>query len=464
MRVLFATAVLLSIASIAASQQSRGVVSNLTTEPDVAVGTVRFIVRGTNPCGAVRLNYGDGTSAVTHAIRELPFSYTYEYTRTGDFAVSAEGMGNCDGVATSRARVTLVRPQPPPPPPPPPTPDPPRPEPRPVIRFAAMDRNRDGSVSREEWTGSVRSFSVHDWNRDGRLAGDEVRFGAALPPPAIGRRQGSGKGQEGQGSDWPDWSASQFRQLDRNRDNRLARGEWPFDIEDFVRVDRNGDNLLTMNEYEISDIDDDRGDHFVDLDLNRNNRVERSEWHGSAEAFRWLDRNGDGAISQQEMTGVAERGGGQGGTPAQGGQGRGQGGATSGVGGGTGKGRAAGAETIVVSSREAWTDTGLNVEQGDVLTIRASGTIQFSSSGRDVAEANGAAGRAATANAPLPRTEIGALLGRIGNANPFVVGASLDSFRVPRAGRLYLGVNDDVLRDNRGEFRVTVSVFRGPDR
>jgi hypothetical protein len=32
------------------------------------------------------------------------------------------------------------------------------------------------------------------------------------------------------------------------------------------------------------------------------------------------------------------------------------------------------------------------------------------------------------------------------------------SVRVPRAGRLYLGVNDDHLADNQGTYRVSVSV------
>ena len=45
------------------------------------------------------------------------------------------------------------------------------------MRFEAMDRNSDGVITREEWQGSARSFQVHDWNGDGRLAGNEVRVG-----------------------------------------------------------------------------------------------------------------------------------------------------------------------------------------------------------------------------------------------------------------------------------------------
>jgi hypothetical protein len=34
------------------------------------------------------------------------------------------------------------------------------------------------------------------------------------------------------------------------------------------------------------------------------------------------------------------------------------------------------------------------------------------------------------------------------------------SFRAPEGGRLYLGVNDDHLADNEGDFRVAIGVER----
>src|SRR5262245_33692761 len=43
------------------------------------------------------------------------------------------------------------------------------------MRFRGLDRDHDGVITRDEWRGNSVSFRVHDWNRDGLLAGREVR-------------------------------------------------------------------------------------------------------------------------------------------------------------------------------------------------------------------------------------------------------------------------------------------------
>ena len=51
----------------------------------------------------------------------------------------------------------------------------------------------------------------------------------------------------------------------------------------------------------------------------------------------------------------------------------------------------------------------------------------------------------------------GGLIARIDNYGPIFVG-DRRTFTAPVSGRLYLGVNDDHLADNRGEFVVNVGV------
>jgi small nuclear ribonucleoprotein (snRNP)-like protein len=58
------------------------------------------------------------------------------------------------------------------------------------------------------------------------------------------------------------------------------------------------------------------------------------------------------------------------------------------------------------------------------------------------------------ARAPLPTAPAGALIGRIGNGRPFGIGAGPSNISAPGAGRLYLGINDDNVSDNAGQYQV----------
>ena len=302
---------------------------------------------------------------------------------------------------------------------------------QPAIRFAEMDANGDRVITRDEWRGSARSFAVHDWNGDGRLSGDEVRIAAAWPS-----RQGSPE-------DFNDWSQSRFTWLDTNRDNRITRAEWRYDREDFYRVDRNGDGVITLREFQIGTDDDDRGDRFADLDMNNNNRIERNEWHASQSTFTWLDRNRDGMLSRAEVAGSDEVWGNTGNTGNQ----------------GTVLGTPAGSRTVMVSARQAWTDTGIDVRVGDRISVTPSGVIRYTPSATDRVDAAGGNNRATPA-APRPDLPIGALIGRVANGEVFLIGRGLEAMRVNANGRLYLGTNDDVLSDNDGQFRAVISVTR----
>ena len=45
------------------------------------------------------------------------------------------------------------------------------------IRFARMDANGDGVITRAEWTGTAQGFHDADWNGDGILSGVELQPG-----------------------------------------------------------------------------------------------------------------------------------------------------------------------------------------------------------------------------------------------------------------------------------------------
>jgi hypothetical protein len=234
------------------------------------------------------------------------------------------------------------------------------------IRYAEMDVNGDGVITRREWTGTRRAFNTADWNRDGVLSGDEVRYDADQPVGTSG----------------------------------------------------------TVNQRS----------EFFNFDRNNDGIVNRSEWTGLRGTFDQLDANNDGVVTQREFaanSAVAEREATR--RPAT---------------------RQA-AQTVFVDAQTRWTATGIQVNQGDLITFDARGIVQLSSDPGDTAIAAGAYSRRQASGAPLPDALAGALIGRIGNGQAFGVGDQRQ-ITAPASGELFLGVNDDHLADNRGGFRVEV--------
>lgn len=340
------------------------------------------------------------------------------------------------------------------------------------MRFRGMDRNNDGIITRAEWRGSDQSFRVHDWNGDGELSGDEVTKGAA-------RRRGDIDYDQADRGQFDDWTDAGFRGLDHDRNDRISREEWHYDRESFTRADRDGDGVLSRREFLNADSDDDRGDRFDYLDANRSGRVERSEWHGSDDAFEWLDRDRDGRLSRTEVVGeetpepdlfasldsnrddritedewhwsrrsFTQRDRDRNGTLSRNELADVEPGSVGTSG-----------RVFLVDAVRRWTDTGIDVRAGDVIRVQADGRISLSTNGADVAGPAGSATGRRAQDAPLREAAAGALIARVGNGSPMVVGQS-ESITVDRGGRLYLGVNDDYLLDNRGEFRVTIDVGR----
>jgi hypothetical protein len=349
------------------------------------------------------------------------------------------------------------------------------------MRFEGMDTNRDGVVTRAEWRGSDRAFDNQDWNRDGQLSGDEVRPGA--------RRNANWEQADhvpNRFERYNSWTQAGFNNLDHNRDRKITENEWHFDRETFRRVDRNRDGALDQTEFLGGDVDDVRDASFDDLDWNNNGRVERSEWTGSPAIFTDLDRNRDGVLSRFEVVGGVDtpndtwdqfvsldfdRNGAltrdewhwsavsfnQRDTNRDGRLSREE---FAVAGGSPGAVGTAGQQRAVrVNAQQRWTDAGITVRAGDTVTIEASGTIQMSDDARDTATPAGSTSGRRAPDAPVLNQLAGGLLAQIDYYGPIFIG-DRRTFTAPASGRLYFGVNDDHLPDNRGEFTVNVSVNR----
>ncbi len=117
--------------------------------------------------------------------------------------------------------------------------------------------------------------------------------------------------------------------------------------------------------------------------------------------------------------------------------------------------------TIQVPANVAWTDTGIDVQQGERFAIQAAGQIRFGASAGQTATADGSgaaiARRRGASPYPVPRMGVGGLIGRVGNGPAFPIGSNNPDVVMPASGRLYLGINDDQLADNSGAFSVTIA-------
>ena len=109
---------------------------------------------------------------------------------------------------------------------------------------------------------------------------------------------------------------------------------------------------------------------------------------------------------------------------------------------------------VNVQARTQWTDTGVNVRNGQTVYFEASGRVRW---GRDRQHGpEGENNSPRNPSRPIPGRPAAALIGRVGDDAPFFIGSDAEGIRVRGSGPLFLGINDETLEDNSGSFRVTV--------
>jgi hypothetical protein len=132
--------------------------------------------------------------------------------------------------------------------------------------------------------------------------------------------------------------------------------------------------------------------------------------------------------------------------------------------------------TVVVPGNAAWTDTGIEVIQGQEVEFAAEGTLSLQK-GNPQADCGPDGYDLRTIQQPQPDRNLGALIGKVviavtvikdkktgqekmdEAAEFFYIGARC-RVEMPAKGRLFLGINEIVIGDNAGEFTVTVVTGR----
>ena len=124
-----------------------------------------------------------------------------------------------------------------------------------------------------------------------------------MPPggPPQGMPPGGGGGFRGQGQ------LPQFKDLDKNKDGKISKDEWPSQMPSqfFDRIDANHDGFIDEAEWNAvrSRMGGPRtGEAMAKfLDADKDGKVTREEFAKLVTLFDLLDANHDGSLTQEEM-------------------------------------------------------------------------------------------------------------------------------------------------------------------
>ena len=115
------------------------------------------------------------------------------------------------------------------------------------------------------------------------------------------------------------------------------------------------------------------------------------------------------------------------------------------------------AKTIKVDGKKIWTDTGIDVVKDQQISLTASGLVYANNSVN--------CGPQGIVTRPdwdvycvVKGKPVAGLIMKIGNGRPFFVGNSY-TYSASDNGRIFLGVNDTDVRNNKGEFTVILSII-----
>jgi hypothetical protein len=119
-------------------------------------------------------------------------------------------------------------------------------------------------------------------------------------------------------------------------------------------------------------------------------------------------------------------------------------------------GRSEDKEIIEVEASAGWNNTHVSIEEGDILTITYLSGGWSPWPGEEF-DSIGSGGDPRCRCNVIKGVSHAALIGRIGNHDPFLVGERYHH-TVGESGILYLGINDVDLQDNSGYLRVRVEI------
>ena len=159
-----------------------------------------------------------------------------------------------------------------------------------------MDKDGDGKLSRDEWTGQAKFYDQIDADQDKRLTIAELTAHYESLAGANGGKKTGGKGaaQKTRSKD----PEEMIKKMDTDGDGLVARDEWKGQAVDYDKIDANRDARVTLAELTA---------HIAASANSGGGKKSGGKAKNPKEIIKKMDTDGDGLIAREEWEGEKDK-------------------------------------------------------------------------------------------------------------------------------------------------------------
>lgn len=147
--------------------------------------------------------------------------------------------------------------------------------------FANYDRNRDEKLTADEFSLGKTYFAALDLDRNGSVTRDEALSALRM------------KKEKGTSIDWT--------KMDADADGYITVREWTGTPEEFDAHDLDRDRVLSRYDRDLAREQKRAQNRLTAYDTDKDGFVSQKEWPADSATFRQRDRNRDGQLDVEEL-------------------------------------------------------------------------------------------------------------------------------------------------------------------